>query len=44
MMYYELFQIQALCNVLRIPIEVVQSEGPSLVTGQQYDDSPLVLT
>lgn len=37
-------EIQALCNVLRIPIEVVQSEGPSLVTGEQFDSSPLVLT
>ncbi|XP_045191684.2 deubiquitinase OTUD6B-like [Mercenaria mercenaria] len=37
-------EIQALCNVLHTPVEVVQAEGPSLVTGEQYDGSPLVLT
>lgn len=37
-------EIQALCNVLRIPVEVVQSEGPSILTGEHYSGNPLVLT
>ncbi|XP_052816865.1 deubiquitinase OTUD6B-like [Mya arenaria] len=37
-------EIQALCEVLKVPIEVVQSEGPPLVTGEQFQDPPVILT
>ncbi|KAL4235248.1 hypothetical protein ACF0H5_006886 [Mactra antiquata] len=37
-------EIQALTNVLRLPLEVVQGEGPSLITGEQYKVAPLILT
>ena len=39
-----LLQIQALAQVLKVPIEVIQSEGPSLVSGEHFTGSPIVLT
>ncbi|XP_052232438.1 deubiquitinase OTUD6B-like isoform X2 [Dreissena polymorpha] len=37
-------EIQALAQVLKVPIEVIQSEGPSLVSGEHFTGSPIVLT
>lgn len=41
---HDKFQIQALCSVLHTPVEVVQAEGPSIVTGENYKGKPLILT
>ena len=37
-------QITALSKVLRLPIEVIQADGPSIIAGEHYDTEPLLLT
>jgi len=37
-------ELQALSTVLKRPIEVIQAEGPPMVVGEQFTETPLVLT
>ncbi|XP_067652323.1 deubiquitinase OTUD6B-like [Haliotis asinina] len=38
-------ELRALSHVLRLPLEVIQAEGPSIFVGEEYSDtSPVILT
>ncbi len=37
-------QIRALSNVLRVPIEVIQATSPSVLTGEEHENVPLILS
>ncbi|XP_023236875.1 OTU domain-containing protein 6B-like [Centruroides sculpturatus] len=36
-------ELSALSHIYKVPIEIIQADGPQLVIGEEYEKSPLVL-